>query len=240
MPRTRGEELLLARISAAAGRAHIGKRLATYAAAAHRTHAQAGPIRGIRVIRGLLAFARYGRPSARKPRADARLDLYDHGMTVAVKGRIHVVRYDTTSVFQETTRHPHGPARVGITRTYTLTDVEGKRIVLHGRPEDSDAEEWGPEIRRAVTHAQLPRAWAALGKGERLTFGDVWLTLEKVGSGEVSARWPQVQQIERKNGAIRLNIDGNWHRLRPTESKIPNSFVFCTLIERLRTDGLRS
>ncbi|MFJ9850154.1 DUF6585 family protein [Streptomyces sp. NPDC101150] len=234
MPRTRGEELLLARISAAAGRAHIGKRRATYAATAHSTHAGTGPVR---LVRRLLAFARYGRPSARKARADARLDLYDHGMTVAVKGRIHVVRYDTTAVFQETPRHPHGSPRAGTPRAYTLTDIAGKPIVLHGRPEDSDVEEWEAEIRRAVIQAQLPQALAALGRGERLTFGDVWLTLEEVGSGELSARWPQVQRIERKNGTIRLNIDGNWHKLRPTETEIPNPFVFCALVERLRADG---
>ncbi|MFI9048162.1 DUF6585 family protein [Streptomyces sp. NPDC053427] len=171
---------------------------------------------------------------------DARLDLYDHGMTIAVKGRIHVVRYDTTSVFQETARHPHGSARAATTRAYALTDVEGKRIVLQGRPEDSDAEEWGSEIRRAVTHAQVPLAWAALERGERLAFGDVWLTLEQVGSAAVSARWPQVQQIESENGTIRLNIDGSWHRLGPTGATLPNPFVFRTLVERLRADGMRS
>lgn len=232
-PRTPGGELLLARISAAAGRAHLGRRRATYAGAAHSPHAHAGPIQ---VLLGLLAFARYGRSSAAK-RAEARLDMYEQGMTVAVKGWIHVVRYDTTSVFQKSIRSPHDAARVGATRTYTLTDVEGKQFVLYGGPPGSDAEAWGPEIQRAVTHAQLPLALAALDRGERLTFGDVWLTREEVGSGEVSARWPQVQQIEIEHEAIRLNIDGDWHTLAPTASTIRNAFVLCTLVERLRTDG---
>ncbi|UQA91974.1 DUF6585 family protein [Streptomyces halobius] len=253
-PPTRGEELLLARISAAAGREHLGKRCATYGGAAHPAHAHAVPVRG---IRALLAFVRYGRPSATKASADARVDLYEHGMTVAVNGRIHVVRYDTTSVFQydttsvfqNSTRHPHGSARIGTTRTYTtytLTDVEGKRVVLHGVPENSDAEEaeeseeWGHEIQRAVARAQVPRALAALDKGERLTFGDIWLTREKVGSGEVSARWQQVRRCEIEKGAISLDIDGNWHGMGPTVSRIPNLLVFCALVERLRTDAARS
>ncbi|WP_043268885.1 DUF6585 family protein [Streptomyces sp. CT34] len=236
MPCTRGEELLLARISAAAGREHIGKRHATYAAIAHTKRTPAVPIR---VVRRLLAFARNGRPSAAKGSAEARLDLYERGMTIAVKGRIHVVRYDTTAVFQMSTRHPSGSARGAATRSYTLLDAKGERVVLWGRPEAGDAEEWGPEIRRAVIHAQLPWAWAALGKGGRLTFGDIWLTKEEVGSGEVLARWPQVRQIEMRNEAIRLNINGNWHTLGPAVSHIPNFFVFFLLAERLRVGGRR-
>lgn len=248
-PRSRGEELLLARISAAAGREHIGRRRATYVGAAHTPHAHAVPVRW---LRGLLAFARYGRSSATRRSADdrfsatrtgtdARLDLYERGLTVAVNGRIHVVRYDTTSVLQTSTQHLHDSAArvLRTTRTYALTDVEGERVVLLGRPEDSGAREWGPAIQRAVTHAQLPRALAALERGERLTFGDVWLTREQVGSGVVSARWPQVRQIDIKEGAISLNTDGNWHRLMPTTSTIPNLFLLCALVERLRTDGMR-
>ncbi|GGU90179.1 hypothetical protein GCM10010211_65960 [Streptomyces albospinus] len=233
-PRTCGDELLLARISAAAGREHIGKRRATYAAAVHTTPSHAVPVR---VIRGLLAFARYGRPCGTKAGAEARLDLYERGMTIAVKGRIHVVRYDTTAVFRKSIRNRHDSARVGTTRIYTLIDVDGERVVLQGRPADSAAAEWEPEIQRAVTHAQLPWAWAALDNGERLTFGDIWLTKEKAGSGEVSARWPQVQQIEMKDGAISLNIDGNWSILGPMVSQVPNLFVLCKLVERLRADG---
>ncbi|TJZ54649.1 hypothetical protein FCH28_13100 [Streptomyces piniterrae] len=243
MPCSRGEELLLARISAAAGREHIGRRRATYVGAAHTPRTDAVPVRWLRC---LLAFARYGRSSATRTGANARLDLYEHGLTVAVGGRIHVVRYDTTSVFQKGTRqHPHDSvarpphhSHLRTTRAYVLTDVEGQRVVLLGRSEDSGTEEWVPAIQRAVTRAQLPRALAALERGERLSFGDVWLTQEQVGSGVMSARWPQVRQIDVDKEAIRLHTDGNWHTLMPTTSTVPNLFLFCALVERLRADGM--
>ncbi|MEU1312286.1 DUF6585 family protein [Streptomyces cinnamoneus] len=234
---TRGEELLLAKISAAAGRAQLGKRRATHTAVAYTAPAHAVPVRGIGSLLAFVLYGLYGRPSAPQTGRDARLDLYEHGMTVALKGRIHVVRYDATSVFEEGAAEPYDPARAGT--TCTITDADGRRITLHAGPERSGAEEWWPGIRRAVTRAQLPRALAALGGGERLAFGDIWLTGEGVGSGRVSARWPQVRRAGIREGAVELDIAGTWHRLGPAASEIPNLFVFCALVERFRTDGLR-
>ncbi|MCA6092196.1 hypothetical protein LE181_08485 [Streptomyces sp. SCA3-4] len=233
-PPTPGEELLLAKISAAAGRAHLGKRRATYTAVAYTAPAQAVPVRG---LGSLLSFVLHGRPSAPQTGRDARLDLYEHGMTVALKGRIHVVRYDTTSVFEEGAANPYDLARAGTACTVTAAD--GKRITLHAGPERSDVEEWWPGIRRAVIHAQLPRVLAALAGGERVAFGDVWLTGEGVGSAGVSAPWPQVQEVGIRKGAVELDVAGTRHRLGPAASEIPNLFVFCALVERLRTGGTR-
>jgi hypothetical protein len=86
------------------------------------------------------------------PGSPKRLDLYEYGLTAAAQGRIQVVRYDTTSVFQR---------RAG----YTLTDVHGKQVSFR------DVQHWGPEALRGVTDAQLPRALAALDNGERVAFG---------------------------------------------------------------------
>lgn len=229
--RTRSEELLLARISAAAGREHLGRRRATYAGAAHTAHAKALRDRG---IRGLPALLRSGRPSASKARDDARLDLYEYGMTIAVKRRIHVVRYDTTSVFRTSPPHSHDAAHAGT--VHTLTDVDGERVVLRGRPEHGDAAEWWSEIQLGVTRAQLPRALAALDKGERLTFGELWLTREEVGYGEARAPWPQIRNIWIRKGAVKLDIDGTWHELGARISEIPNLFLLRALVELFHRD----
>ncbi|WP_414167755.1 DUF6585 family protein [Streptoverticillium reticulum] len=206
-PPKRGEELLLARISAAAGRAHLGRRRATYAAHVDGTWKRRG-------IRGLLALVRSGLPSAARANPDARLDLYERGMTVVVMGRIRVLRYDTTSVFRQD-------------GTFTFTDAEGERITLsHG-----EEEEWVPEIQRAVTDAQLPLALARLGEGERLAFGDIWLTREGIGFGETSARWSQVQRIEIRDDAVVIGT------AETAASATPNLFVLRALVEHLRTEG---
>lgn len=229
--RTRGEELLLARISAAAGRERLGKRRATYAGYAHTAHPKTSRARG---IRGLLAFVRYGRSSGTTVRDEARLDLYVHGLTVAVAGRIHVIRYDATAVFRTSVPDPRDAAGAGA--ACTLTDVDGERVVLHGRPERGDAAEWRSAIQRGVISAQLPKVLFALDEGERLTFGDIWLTREEIGYGEVCARWPQVRAIRIREGAVEVDIDGTWHRSGSTAYEIPNLFILRALVELFHRD----
>ncbi|MFD8994157.1 hypothetical protein [Streptomyces abikoensis] len=239
--RTRGEELLLARISAAAGREGLGRRRATYAAAAHTARtAHAG-------IRGLLALVRHGAAAGPASGRDAaRLDLYENGMTVAVKGRIHVVRYDTTSVFTASVlrteaARPGDAGRAGAARA--LTDVDGERVVLRprGGPGPGGAPEWWSEVERGVVRAQLPRALAALAGGERLVFGAVWLTGTEIGWGEVRTRWSRIRRLRTEPGpgpgVFALDIDGTWHEPDIAESGIPNVSVLRALVERLGPGG---
>ncbi|MEU8579211.1 hypothetical protein [Streptomyces abikoensis] len=237
--RTRGEELLLARISAAAGREGLGRRRATYAAAARTARtAHAG-------IRGLLALVRHGGAAGPANGRDAaRLDLYENGMTVAVKGRIHVVRYDTTSVFTTSVfrteaARPGDAGRAGA--ACALTDVDGERVVLRprGGPGPGGAPEWWSEVERGVVRAQLPRALAALAGGERLAFGAVWLTGAEIGWGEVRARWSRVRRLRTGPGpgVIALDIDGTWHEPAVAGSAIPNVSVLRALVERLGPGG---
>ncbi|MEU0281810.1 DUF6585 family protein [Streptomyces sp. NPDC006195] len=217
--RGRDEELLLARISAAAGRAHLGRRRATYQA----------PLTEPGVWRAAAAGARrlLRAGGGRGTSPGARLDLYEHGMTVVGDGRIHVIRYDTTVVRRRRVLSPRG-----ITRAHALVDVNGEQIVLRcgdfGHP-----EVWGPEIRRAVTDAQMPRALAALARGARLDFGPVWITADEVGSRWTSLRWAQVERIEILNGSVAVRAAGRWLVCGTVASEIPNLCVLRALAEHL-------
>ncbi|GAA2716508.1 MULTISPECIES: DUF6585 family protein [Streptomyces] len=222
---TRAEELLLARITAAAGREHLGKRRSTWTGAVRPARPKGLWGQGIGV---LLALAQRLGPCAAEVRDEARLDLYENGMTVAVEGRIHVVRYDTTSVF-----------RTGAA-SHALTGVEGERIVLRVAPAQDDVPPWWAEVERGVIRARLPRALAALGRGERLAFGGVRLTREGIGCGDVRAPWPQVRGLRIRQGALVLDTaDGASHALDAAPAGIPNLFVLRALVERLGQEGER-
>ncbi|MFJ8533155.1 DUF6585 family protein [Streptomyces sp. NPDC093591] len=215
----RAGELLLARVSEAAGRARLGRRRATYRAPLTEPGLWWAAARGLRRLR---------RAGGRtESSAGARLDLYEHGLTVAVDGRIHVVRYDTTVVRRRRVLSPQGLARA-----HVLVDVDGERIVLRSG-DFGHSGVWEPEIRRAVTEAQVPRALAALAEGARLAFGPVWITRDKVGSRGTSLRWAQIQRIEILNGSVAVRAAGRWQVWGTVTSGIPNLCVLHALAEHL-------
>ncbi|WP_260475005.1 DUF6585 family protein [Streptomyces sp. WAC 05379] len=216
----RADALLLARVSEAAGRARLGRRQATYRPPlAEPGRRWAGLARARRLLRG-------DRERAGTGPID-RLDLYERGLTVAVDGRIHVVRYDTTVVRRRRALSPQG-----LTRAHVLVDLDGERIALRcgdfGEP-----EVWGPEIHRSVADAQVPRALAALTRGERLDFGPVWLTRAELGSRGTTLRWAQVQRIEILKGSVAVRTAGRWQVWGSVTSGIPNLCVLRTLAEYL-------
>jgi hypothetical protein len=222
--RNAAEELLLARVSEAAGRACLGRRRTTFRAPSPQVTARWGRSAVRRAARRLLCSK--GAIRTARPGAEPRLDLYEQGVTVAVDGRIRVIRYDTTMVRRRRDLSPQG-----ITRAHELVDVDGERIVLRGGDFDRP-EVWGPELCRAVTDAQLPSALADLAQGARLTFGPVWVTRDEVGSGRTSLRWPQVQRIGVRSGSVAVRVAGRWQVLGAA-SGIPNVCVFQALAEHL-------
>ncbi|MFE9019128.1 DUF6585 family protein [Streptomyces sp. NPDC007808] len=177
------------------------------------------------------AGARFSPTAARLGPTRPRLDLYEHGLTIAVAGRIHVVRYATTEI-----RGRRTLSRQGITRAQVVVGVDGEPVVL--RPGDFEHPQvWCAEIRRAVTDARVPAALAALARGARLAFGPVWITREEVGSRGTSLRWAQVQRIEVLDGSVAVRAAGRWQMWRGVASGIPNLCVFRALVEQLTAAG---
>ncbi|MER5938014.1 DUF6585 family protein [Streptomyces sp. NPDC001928] len=240
----RADALLLARVSEAAGLARLGRRRATYRAPAHRapthppsTHRTSAhqPHRAepghqwaaLATLRRLLRVDGGGGGGGGSEGAGARLDLYEHGLTVTVDGRIHVVRYDTTVVRRRRVLSPQG-----LTRAHVLVGVDGERILLRcgdfGEP-----QEWGPEIHRSVADAQVPRALVALTRGERLVFGPVWITRAELGSRGTTLRWAQVQRIEVLKGSVAVRTGGRWQVWGSVTSGIPNLCVLRGLVQHL-------
>ncbi|MFF5475131.1 DUF6585 family protein [Streptomyces achromogenes] len=221
--RERAEELLLARISATAGRARLGRRRVTYRA----------PLTGPWRRRSVTAWLRYllradGGP-ARSPAS--RLDLYEHGLTVAVGRRMHAVRFDATVVRRCTVLTSRG-----VTGALVLVDVQGARVVLR-RGDFARSQEWWSVICGAVVAAQVPRALDALRQGARLEFGSLWVTADAVGSARTSLRWSEVQRIEVRNGFVAVRADGRRLMWATGASGIPNLCVLRSLAEHLARAG---
>ncbi|MFJ3505649.1 DUF6585 family protein [Streptomyces sp. NPDC090135] len=174
-----------------------------------------------------------------------RLDLYEHGLTAVVKGQIHAVRYDSTSVLQRSIRHT---GATGYTEHwYTLTDIDERKVVLRGRSDGvvkkgqfAKPQEWGRAVQQGVTREQFPKALAAIDSGESLSFGKLWISREAVGSARDSAEWTQVEEVRVIEGYVKVKMAGKWRSLgatavtTPVVSEMPNFFVFLALVDHLR------
>ncbi|KAA8885469.1 hypothetical protein F3087_27930 [Nocardia colli] len=168
-----------------------------------------------------------------------RLDLYERGLVVMVGGKARCVRYDTTVLRRNIVEHVDSPAANQVSYAYTLVDTVGDPIVLrHGieRP-----EEWGPEIDRAITAAQLPRAVEVLAADGCLDFEYFWMTRAEIGAGERSEPWSQVTGIALSAGWVSVGVAGESAPLESLPvSLIPNFTIFRTLAERMRAEHARS
>ncbi|MFI5777147.1 DUF6585 family protein [Nocardia sp. NPDC051570] len=182
-------------------------------------------------VRGLAGWGWSGLITARN--SGTRLDLYEQGLVLTYRGRVRVIRYDTTRVRRKILQLTKNPGPGQISYTYTVTDVTGVPVVLrHGfeRP-----QQWGPAIERAVTEAQLPGMSAALDAGARLDFDRFWLTRDEIGAGRDAVSWSRVEELEVIGGWLSVQVVG---RSQPLESLpvslIPNYPIFRALVDRMR------
>ncbi|PQM46534.1 DUF6585 family protein [Mycobacterium talmoniae] len=162
----------------------------------------------------------------------ARLDIFERGITVVQRGKLRVVRYDDTALWQNIVDYHH---TLGSQRRYSyrLRDTSGAKFTITGNFQQPT--EWGPTIQRAVTDAQLPVAWAAIMAGQRLEFGRIWVTAQQVGTGTSGWPWSRVSDITVTNGTVNVRSEER-PKLLVYEAvrQIPNFFVFLALTERLR------
>ncbi|MFB7721999.1 DUF6585 family protein [Nocardia sp. NPDC056100] len=164
----------------------------------------------------------------------SRLDLFEHGMVTAQPGGVVAFRYETAEVLQRITEHYRNGVFQGTTYHYTFAGPDGARAVVNEAV--ANVLTWGPEIQQAVTTAQLPRVAARVRAGERVAFGDLWISATEVGSGRKSVGWDRAEQLVVVSGSASIGVDGKFFGLSTTPiSRIPNFFVFQALFEHLRS-----
>ncbi|WP_067895313.1 DUF6585 family protein [Nocardia vaccinii] len=159
----------------------------------------------------------------------ARMDLFEHGLTVYRSGQeITAFRWDTAEVRQSVIPSPGSAAEYSL----TLDGPDGSHESFDERQFDC-AHEWGPAIQSAVTATQLPRAVAAIDAGESVPFGEIVVDLAELAFAGASYPWEQVDTIDAQGGLIRFKSGSRWVTLPPIES-IPNFYIFNEVAERLR------
>ncbi|MFE3544187.1 DUF6585 family protein [Nocardia sp. NPDC059177] len=164
----------------------------------------------------------------RRDRA-ARIDLFDHGVTVYRSGqRVAGFRWDSTEVRQQTIPF-HDTAAV----TYRLTLSGPGAEATVDEQDFARARDWARAIQSAITATQLPTAVTAIDNGDTVAFGELGLSLDALTHRGDTFPWEQIQLIDAHSGHLRIKHTGTWRALAPV-STIPNFYIFNELAERLR------
>ena len=178
-------------------------------------------------------------PNLSRKQAARRLHLFEHGLAeVGKSGEVSVFRWDTMAVLQEITERYANGVYVGTTYVYTLYREDGTTLKVtdfYDQP-----ERWGPAVQQEITRAQIPGLLAGLEQGGTLAYGELSVNLGGVATSKDSLTWPQIEKVELSQGVLVLRKTGKklpW--ARTPVKKIPNLFLFLTLVEQLRYGGPR-
>ncbi|MFI5777095.1 DUF6585 family protein [Nocardia sp. NPDC051570] len=162
----------------------------------------------------------------------ARLDLFDHGMTVFHVGQeIVAFRWDSVEVRQLVV--PFRLADAAATDYSFAVSGPGGMATEFDEHLFADAREWGPHIQSAVTATQLPNVVATIDAEQTVNFGEIAVCLDDLRYQDASYAWEHVQTIDSRDGMVRIKVDGRWVSLAPVGT-IPNFYIFNEVAERLR------
>ncbi|PQM49371.1 hypothetical protein C1Y40_00393 [Mycobacterium talmoniae] len=159
-----------------------------------------------------------------------RLDLFEHGLTVARRGELRVVRYADTSVGQRLVEHRSRGSLLWTSYRYTLTDTAGRQCTVTGRFERP--AEWGQAIQQAVAQTQLPAAVAAISAGQRIDFGKFWISEQQLCLGGAVRSWSEILDLYIAKTSMRLVLKDRFVPRTVTFRWTTNYGLFVALAER--------
>lgn len=175
-------------------------------------------------------------PNLSRKQAAKRIHLFENGLVVADgTGPTDAFRWDSLTALQQITRKYANGVYVGTTYLYTLFKQDGSSVKLTNFY--ADPERWGAAIQHEITRTQLPRVMASLEQGGTVRFGDIAMTKGGISTTKRGAvQWNEIENIEVKDGTVFLAKAGKMLSWSNTPvAKIPNFFLFLTLVDHLRT-----
>jgi hypothetical protein len=193
-----------------------------------------------------------------RAREEEKLRVYEYERGLVREGgsmALEVFRWDEVrTVTYSRTPHFQGGRYTGTTFVYRFTRRDGVSFFIDGSfidPEHGKRAaaapanrhrcwaELGESAARQVAGAQLEPARAALTIGDRLSFGDIVISLRGVHTVRYGiVPWTRVVRVEAREGRAYLRLVDKAVPLsdRPI-SRVPNFILLAELVERLAKSG---
>jgi Family of unknown function (DUF6585) len=130
-----------------------------------------------------------------------------------------------------------------------LTSSDGRNLKMSGSCKDPTAKgarradpqaagyvlfQFLTRVRDAVSATQLPHAIAALSRGERLSFGDLFISSAGIQTPKGFVPWPSIKAVNVIQGRVSVRQEGKFLALSSKGvEQIPNYPLFLTLAQTL-------
>jgi hypothetical protein len=177
-------------------------------------------------------------PNLSKSVGARRIYLYEQGFVLVERPEDpQVYRWDAIdTVFQKIVSQSYNGVPTGTKYFYTINRRDGAtaEVTLFWE----GCAQFGAHVNESVSAALLPRAVAAIERGQGIQFGDMTLTRDGIAGKRQSVTWAQVSGIQVANGFVRVKVQGKTLSLSTTAaSDLPNLPLFLTLANRLHRVG---
>jgi hypothetical protein len=170
-------------------------------------------------------------------------------------GKVHVYSWDkVVQMYLGSTRHYVNGGYTYTSYSSTVILSDGGKLSLTGmftdpalsrrkRPTANDEHEifmLMSAASKVVSQEQLPDAVARLERGEKLTFGDITISLAGVDTAKGLIPWNGIKDVQARQGVITIKQAGKFFPLSSQPvAKIPNAQLFFMLADALRRSQQR-
>jgi len=193
-----------------------------------------------------------------KPREEESYRVYEYEHGLVREGgmmALEVFRWDEIrTVMQSRTPHFQNGRYTGTTFVYRFVRRDGVTFFVDGTFIDPQRTrhtgavaasqhlrwaEFGEAVTRYVAAVQLPAAQAALTIGDRLTFGDIVISLQGVHAGAYGVvPWSRVDAVHVRDGRVHLKTGERSFALSAGPvGRIPNFVLLTSLVDSFKDTG---
>jgi hypothetical protein len=163
--------------------------------------------------------------------------IYSEGFAYTRINKVTAFRWDQIeSMLQAVTRQYMNGIYVGTNHKYTISGLDGKKIVLNDII--SNVGTAGEIIADMVTRVKLPQAIESFQAGNTLNFGKLSISSQGISNGKETIAWEQVKGINVNAGIVTVKKDNQWLSWSSVRvAQIPNFFVFLALVKAIQSQA---
>jgi hypothetical protein len=157
--------------------------------------------------------------------------LHEYGLVDLQGNQIHSAKYEDLEIYHKSVQiSAYGVVPIAKASDYTIQFPDGRRSLVDWT---QGKRSIGEIIQDLIYQQQLPRAIAALEKGQDVVFGQVSLNNQSLSIGRKTLLWSEIDKVQLSRGLFYVFRPGSWRFAASIEfANVPNALVLLALLQR--------